>query len=226
MFSALSQEIVLHIFSYLDLPELAVVAEALPSLAALTMDPILHSQRLTIVAPARLKHFLFSTNAHGVPFRPTIGDLAQRGVIRGLNVEQRWRMGQYIYTINSIKQYENGRKLARRVVSRQLGRRLAARSDQALKQLHHSHVLPDIESSSPNISRRLLPIVHKLKWSLQRANIARLLNARIDLVSTRGLGEWLEESGRCLLSEHERVRLALCPDINKMVRFYESLGVL
>lgn len=64
------------------------------------MDPILHSQRLTIVVPARLKHFLFSTNTHGVPFRPTIGDLAQRGVIRGLNVEQRWRMGQYIYTTN------------------------------------------------------------------------------------------------------------------------------
>ncbi len=112
------------------------------------------------------------------------------------------------------------------IVSRQLGRRLAALPGQALKQLHYSHVLPDIESSSPNISRRLLPIVHKLKWSLQRANIARLLNAQIDLVSTRGLGEWLEESGRCLLSEHERVRLALCPDINKMVRFYEGLGVL
>ncbi|KAF8727668.1 hypothetical protein AX14_007140 [Amanita brunnescens Koide BX004] len=223
----LSQEIVLHIFSYLDLPDLAAVAEAVPSLAALTTDPILHSQRLSIVVPARLKHFLFSTNAHGVPLRPTIGDLAQRGVIRGLNVEQRWRMGQYIYTMNSIKQYENGRKVARRhagmVVSRQLGRRMAASPNQALKQLHFSHVLPDVESSSLNMSRTLLPIVHKLKWSLQRANLARLLNARVPAAS---IGEWLEGKGRGLLSEHERVRLAICPDINKMVRFYESLGVL
>jgi hypothetical protein len=127
----------------------------------------------------------------------------------------------------SIKQYENGRKVARRhagmVVSRQLGRRMAASPNQALKQLHFSHVLPDVESSSLNMSRTLLPIVHKLKWSLQRANLARLLNARVPAAS---IGEWLEGKGRGLLSEHERVRLAICPDINKMVRFYESLGVL
>ncbi|KAF8634882.1 hypothetical protein AX15_000636 [Amanita polypyramis BW_CC] len=199
---ALSQEIILHIFSYLDLPDLTAVAEALPALAILTTDPILHFQRLTVVAPARLEHSLFSTNAHGVPLRPTVGNLAQRGVIRGLNVEQRWRMGQYIYTVNSIKQYENGLKLARKhagmVISRQLGRRLAAAPDQALKQLHDLHVLPDVESFSPNISRNLLPIMHKLKWSLQRDKIARKLNARIVFLSTKGAGEWLEgKEGVC-----------------------------
>ncbi|KAK2461408.1 hypothetical protein APHAL10511_005871 [Amanita phalloides] len=229
-FLTLSQEVVLHIFSYLDLPDLAAVAEALPFLAALTTDPVLHSYRLTIVTPARLKHSLFSTDSHGLPLRPTIGDLAQRGVIRGLNVEQRWRMGQYIYTMNSIKQYENGRKLSRKhagvVVSRQLGRRLGAPPDQAFKQLHDSHVLPDIESSSPNVSRSLLPIMHKLKWSLQRASISRALNARIAFISTKGMGEWLEEKGRCMFSDHERVRLAICPNIDKMIRFYESLGVI
>lgn len=112
------------------------------------------------------------------------------------------------------------------VVSRQLVRRLAAPPNQVLKQLHYSHVLPDMESSSPNMSRSLLPIVHKLKWSLQRANLARLLNARSAIVSTRSIGEWLEGKGKGLLSEHERVRLAICPDISKVVRFYESLGVL
>ena len=115
------------------------------------------------------------------------------------------------------------------MVSRQLGRRLAAapdRPDQALKRLHHSHVLPDVESSSPNISRSLLPIMHKLKWSLQRDKVARMLNAQIVLLSTKGIGEWLEGNGRCVSSDHERVCLAVCPYVNDIIRFYESLGVI
>ncbi|KAF8640647.1 hypothetical protein AX17_000304 [Amanita inopinata Kibby_2008] len=224
-------EVILHIFTYLDLPDLAAIAEALPSLASLTTDPVLHADRLKIVAPARLKHYLFSTNARGVPLRPSLGDLVHRGVIRGLNVEQRWRMGQYIYSVISIKQYESGQKLARRhasfIVSRQLCRRSAATLTQALKVLHLSHVLPDVESSSTNISRNLLPVMHKLKWSLHRDRIARILSTRICLASTtKGVSEWLEGRGKCVVHEDERVRLAICPDIRKIIEFYENLGCM
>ncbi|KAM6498710.1 hypothetical protein JOM56_006658, partial [Amanita muscaria] len=211
--------------AYLDLPDLTAVADGLPSLAGLTADPVLHTQRLTIVAPARLKHSLFLTDTRGVLLRPTVGDLVHRGVIRGLNIEYRWRMGQYFYNNNSVKQYEYGRKIARKhaglVVSRQLGRRSLAAPHQALKQLHYSHVLPDVELSSTNISRNLLPVLHKLKWSLHRDRIARVLNARIVHLSNNGIGNWLEGTGRCALSEHERVRLAVCPNISKIIRFYE-----
>ncbi|PFH52226.1 hypothetical protein AMATHDRAFT_140574 [Amanita thiersii Skay4041] len=227
----LPAEVILHIFSYLDLPDLVSIARALPVLNSLTGDPILHAQRLNIVAPARLKHFLFSTNIHGVPLRPTIGDLVHRGVIRGLNVEHRWRMGEYIYTVNSIKQYEMGVQLARKhasvVVSRQLTRRLSAAPNQVLQGLHHSHVLPDVESSSPSISRNLLPIMHKLKWSLQRDRIARIISARFYIVSTtKGIDEWLQGNGKRVMHDNERLRLAVCPNIRKIIEFYEGLSTI
>lgn len=36
--------------------------------------------------------------SHGLALRPTIGDLINRDVIRGLNIERRWRMGVYFYS--------------------------------------------------------------------------------------------------------------------------------
>ena len=35
---------------------------------------------------------------------------------------------------------------------------------------------------------------------------------------------WLEGSGHAFMREHERVRLAICPGIKKLVGFYENLS--
>lgn len=83
---------------YLDLPDLACLAEAIPSLSSLTVDPVLHLQRLRIIYPSRVNHSLFGTSAEGHGLRPSISDLVHRGVLRGLNIETRWRMGSYFYS--------------------------------------------------------------------------------------------------------------------------------
>lgn len=86
--------------SYLDLPDLAVLSQVMPTLNPLTSDPVLHKYRLSIVSPSRINHFLFGTTPQGHALRPTVGDLVQRGVIRGLGIERRWRMGSYFYSLN------------------------------------------------------------------------------------------------------------------------------
>lgn len=90
----------LGVVSFLDLPDLEALAKASPQLAVLTSDPILHRYRLKVVSPSRVQHCLFGTGPHGSALRPTVGDLVQRGVIRGLGIERRWRMGTYFYTLN------------------------------------------------------------------------------------------------------------------------------
>lgn len=77
---------------------MAALAQAIPSLSAITTDPVLHIQRLRVVYPSRIEHSLFGTSPEGHGFRPSIGDLVQRGVMRGLNIERRWRLGAYLYS--------------------------------------------------------------------------------------------------------------------------------
>ncbi|CAA7264863.1 unnamed protein product [Cyclocybe aegerita] len=225
-------EILLHILSYLDYPDLAVLAGLVPSLVPLTSDPVLHKYRLKIVSPSRVNHDLFGRSPAGHAFRPTIGDLVQRGVIRGLGIERRWRMGAYFYSLNSIKQYENGRSLSRRhashILSVQLRRRTipGSSASAALQTLYTSHVLPDVESSSPFIARSLLPVVRKLKWSLQRDSLARVFK---DSARQVGVAGWLsstkgEEEARRVFADNEKLRLAVCPGVSKRVGFYEKLG--
>ncbi|KAF8921993.1 hypothetical protein CPB85DRAFT_1371837 [Mucidula mucida] len=163
-------EIILHIFSYLDLPDLASLSQLSPQFATLAADP----------APA------------GFPLRPTIPDLVHRGVMRGLNLERRWRMGAYLSSQPSILQYESGQRLLRRhagnKVSVQLQRRLCGISRLA-------------------ISRRLLPVVRKLKWSFQRDKLAKVARDGGGFVN---FARWLETRGN-----------AICPNVRKMVGAYE-----
>ncbi|KDR85771.1 hypothetical protein GALMADRAFT_386298 [Galerina marginata CBS 339.88] len=224
-------EILLHILSYLDLPDLAIVAQVAPSLVPLTDDPVLHTQRLRIVSPSRVNHNLFAKGPQGHLLRPTVGDLVQRGVIRGLAIERRWRMGAYFYSFNSIIQYDNSRTLHRRhashVLSVQLQRRTSKESQvptSSLRTLYSCHVLPDVESSSLNFARSLLPVVRKLKWSIQKDKLAKVFK---DSGMRLGVGPWLDSgngSGRKVLLENEKLRLALCPDIRKRLGFFERLG--
>ncbi|PPR03794.1 hypothetical protein CVT24_007474 [Panaeolus cyanescens] len=227
----LPPEVLLHILSFLDIPDLDALSRVLPALIPLTADPILHKQRITVISPSRVNHNLFGVSREGHPFRPTVADLCRRGVIKGLNIERRWRMGAYFYSLSSIIQYENSKALSRRHTSRlltvQLRRRTVAGSpSNSLQTLHSSHVLPDIESSSPNIARSLLPVMRKLKWSLQRDKLAKAFKTSVVKL---GMGAWLEdhensEKGRRVLVEGEKLRFAVCPDIRKRVGFYERLA--
>lgn len=131
----------------------------------------------------------------------------------------------------SIIQYNNSMALSRRhashVLSIQLRRRRTAESESptsSLKSLYTCHVLPDVESSSLNVARSLLPVVRKLKWSIQKDKLARVFkNSGMHV----GVGAWLEGSdgaARKVLPEDEKVRLAVCPDIRKALGFFERLG--
>lgn len=86
--------------SFLDLPDLAVLAQVVPALMHLTTDPVLHTYRLRIVSPSRVNHKLFGVSPQGHTLRPTLIDLVHRGVIKGLGIERRWRMGGYFYSLN------------------------------------------------------------------------------------------------------------------------------
>ncbi|KAJ8583632.1 hypothetical protein M405DRAFT_937106 [Rhizopogon salebrosus TDB-379] len=229
---SLPQELLLYILSFLDLPDLAALSKLNAYLALLVADPVLHLIRLRVVAPSRVDHSLFARSPQGVLLRPTIMDLAHRNVIRGHNVERRLRMGFYIYTPHSVNQYESGLRLQRQrtnlILSSHLRRRAPASA--ILKSLHHSHILPDVESSLIYVSRSLLPVMRQLKWSIQRDALANKVRGGTlglgdsILPLTGGLGPWIEMKGQSIVRDCERVRLALCPDVRRMVKFYESLG--
>lgn len=94
----LPPELLLHIFSYLDLPELAALSAAATLFRVLAADPLLHRTRLRIVAPSRIDHALFASDALGIPLRPTVLELAQRGIFQALNLDRIVRLGLYLYS--------------------------------------------------------------------------------------------------------------------------------
>ncbi|KAG6337065.1 hypothetical protein ID866_2018, partial [Astraeus odoratus] len=224
--------------SFLDLPDLAALAGASWQLASLAADPVLHRTRLRVTAPSRVDHSLFGRSPQGILLRPTLSDLVQRGVLRGLQAERRWRAGEYLYSPHWVKQYQYSVRLSQRhtqvVLSAHLRRRPHVPS--SLRSLHDSHVLPDVESSTLSISRTLLPVVHKLKWSLQKDRMARVIRRSMCGAIANGAGKgplspysagfgaWIERHGQSIFGDTERVRLALCPDVRKMIQFYESMS--
>lgn len=134
-----------------------------------------------------------------------------------------------------MNQYESGLRLQRQRTGLIISSHLRSRAPASviLKSLHHSHILPDVESSLLYVSRSLLPVVRKLKWSIQRdafankvrgvkGSASRLGDSPLPL--TGGLGPWIELRGQSIVRDCERVRLALCPDVSRMVKFYEGLG--
>ena len=96
----LNRTLFLSTVSFLDLPDLAVLARVVPALMHLTTDPVLHTYRLRIVSPSRVNHKLFGVSPQGHTLRPTLVDLVHRGVIKGLGIERRWRIGGYFYSRN------------------------------------------------------------------------------------------------------------------------------
>lgn len=66
--------------------------------------------------------------------------------------------------------------------------------------------------------------MRKLKWSLQRDRLAKVFK---ESGMRLGISAWLElgqGSGRRVVRETEKVRLAVCPDIRKTRGFFEGLG--
>lgn len=88
-------------------------------------------------------------------------------------------------------------------------------------------VLPS-ETVSPLVSRRLLPVIARLKWSMKRDKLAR----RVRVNSPEGgmitdvdhFKTWFESSGRLLIPESERIRLAICPGVGRFVKIFEGLA--
>lgn len=65
--------------------------------------------------------------------------------------------------------------------------------------------------------------MHQLKWSIQRDRLAKMVR---DGQSKGGLAAWLEAKSKGIVQDGERVRLALCPGVKKIVGFYENLSRL
>jgi hypothetical protein len=241
--------------SFLDIPDLASLSHVSKCLPPLTADPVLHHTRLTVVAPSRVNHSLFGRSSEGILLRPTLPELVHRGVMRGLQIERRLRTGAYLYSPHvstvalslssleyciklpsqAVNQYENSLRLQQRytklVLSAHLRSRLSA--PHTLKSLHYSHVLPDVESSTLSVSRSLLPVVRRLKWCIQKDNMAKII--RTSTCSARrgndafrpfnsSFGAWVELRGPNIFGDSERLRLALCPDVRKMIKFYEAMA--
>lgn len=92
-----------------------------------------------------------------------------------------------------------------------------------LASLHQAHVLPDLECATGKVSQSLLPVLHRLKWSLQCDQIAKLVRegshgSQLE-TGTISFGPWFERRGRGVVQD-SRVFLALCPDSHQIARKY------
>ncbi|KAI0778963.1 hypothetical protein BD413DRAFT_513124 [Trametes elegans] len=217
-------EILLYILSFLDLPDLTCLARAYPELSQLVEDPLLHRERLRVVAPSRVSHSLFGRSPSGVPLRPTVPDLVHRGIMRGMGVERRYRAGMYFHTTSMVKQYELAVRLQWTHARDVLSHTLRARSPAARETFYHTRVLPREASAAP-VAAPLVSTVRRLRWALRRDRLARFVKDRSEMVKHGGVVVWLEGKGRVAVwRENERVRLALCPGIRRIVNFYEGLS--
>ena len=104
-----------------------------------------------------------------------------------------------------------------------------------------------LKKSKPGvISRTLLPTIRSLRWSFKRDQVSRVVrgaSGRGALFAKRrstdegldtpdrSVAMWIEKQGPKLIPdsssglEVERTRLALCPDVGKIIRFYEGLSL-
>ena len=71
-----------------------------PSLVPLTVDAVMHTHQLHIISLSCVNHNLFGKSLQGHVLRPTVIDLVRRGVMRGLDLERRWRVGTYFYSLS------------------------------------------------------------------------------------------------------------------------------
>ena len=135
-----------------------------------------------------------------------------------------------------VKQYETSQSLQRNRARTVLAHTLRTRSTPGAHDIfYHTRVLPaesyspssSSASHAPHVSPRLVSTVRRLRWALQRDRLAHFVKDRSEMVKdgNGGLMKWLEGNGRVVMwRENERLRLALCPGIKGIVRFYEGLA--
>ncbi|KAF9647433.1 hypothetical protein BDM02DRAFT_3145869 [Thelephora ganbajun] len=254
---SLPPEIILRILSYLDIPDLTSLSRASPQLVVLTSDPILHRNRLRLTAPSRVAHSLFGTSPNGILLRPSVGELLQRGVMKGLGIERRWRTGGYFYSPRMVSVYENALRVhrlhAQNLISTVLRGRLQSSNPSAVVPPHSItgrsdiYVTEGLKRSKPGVvSRTLLPTIRSLRWNFKRDQVSRVVRGASGIgalfakrkssddesdTSDRNVAIWIEKQGPKLIPdsssglEVERTRLALCPDVGKIIKFYEGLSV-
>jgi hypothetical protein len=95
------------------------------------------------------------------------------------------------------------------------------------------------------VSRTLLPTIRSLRWSFKRDQVSRVVRGAGGIgalarrrpvdgesgTSDRSVAMWIEKQGPKLIPdsssglEVERTRLALCPGVGKIIRFYEGLSL-
>ncbi|KAH7104910.1 hypothetical protein BKA62DRAFT_429451 [Auriculariales sp. MPI-PUGE-AT-0066] len=205
-------ELLLRIYSYLDVPDVAALGRTSRTLRTVAVDRALHRTRIKVVAPSRVLHALQSD------LRPNVTQLCQRNLLRGLGIERRWRAGLYIYSPQSVKQFETSQRLQRALVASVLTAHIHHRPPTP-SFLWSSRVLPDVEGSYLRIARALLPVVRKLKFARQCDELSRQVRAdggpKVDA--------WLQRNAARMPFESERVRLAMCPPTQRIVQFWESL---
>jgi hypothetical protein len=92
--SSFPDELLLHILTYLDLPDLLSLSRTSHTLRTLSLDPILHASRL---------HRASNTLSHSLPLRPSLGELmAQRIYITRTTLAAR-RLGRSLVMIKLNK---------------------------------------------------------------------------------------------------------------------------
>lgn len=144
--------------------------------------------------------------------------------------------------MQSVKQYEMSKRLQRSHVQAILAVHVQNKNPGAL-----ARVLPEAYNETPaspirqsvepfgasstpkgkaaklpsrsSIAPRLLPAVRSLKWSIRRDALARTMRSRGSGNSGDVYLRW-----HWLWKEDERVRLAICPGVGKIVHYFESLA--
>ena len=104
-----------------------------------------------------------------------------------------------------------------------------------------------LKRSKPGVvSRTLLPTIRNLRWSFKRDQVSRVIRGASGIGALfarrrstddesdnpdRSVAMWIERQGPKLIPdsssglEVERTRLALCPDVGKIIKFYEGLSL-
>jgi len=137
-----------------------------------------------------------------------------------------WRTGMYFYSHRMVNLYESSMRLQRVLASNVIASQLQRRTTDSLKALYSTRVIPDAISSSIclSISQTLMPIIRKLRWSLQKDEFSRNMRDASGFGRIDGIAAWIEAKGPGKVQEGERARLAICPGVKKIVRFYEGLA--
>lgn len=220
MLLELPREVLYYILTFLDIPDLNNLSAISPVLREVASDAGLHRLRVHVTTPSRINHSLFSDDN----IRPTIPDLIQRGVMSGVSLHARWRFGLYLYSDQSVKSYWSIRRINTAFAKRSVNNMLQTRSSSSFGsnvRITPSMVLPDFKPGIPtHISSNLFPIMRVLKWKLLRDQVAKIHR---DVGRKHLTQDWLENTVRSY-PEHERLRLAVCPDVRKLTLYFERLA--